>query len=812
MRPAAVFFGILDSFSKTDKARELYRLLLFNGFSACTVNLHKNVDINWNEIYNVYNSLISVLGGFVVKKTAAVLLVLILLLGVFSICAASAGVLGVVNEPVIVDTLYPTDDVVIADIVLSDGLYGVDSTGTADSTESIQNAIDDCAAAGGGTVFLPAGRYRVTGPVYIRPFVTLRGDWQDPDAGSDYGTVIIADVPSSELNQPALFTVGGSAGAVGLTVFYPRQDINDLKPYPYTFYVTGQGDSYMLQSIMNCTLINSYKGIGACVDENNAHEMITLENIKGTVLNTGMALFNQADVGTAKNITFSNHYWASAGELYNAPSLEDIDSYTRQNGTGLLLGDLEWMQFANINVSDYKFGIRFEKGKRASFAGAFYYLYISDCVYGIDITKNSLDERWGMVIAKAEIEGSEYAIRNQTQGAVKMTEVSLVGNTSGSHLYKSAAVMDEFSLDYSVSEPKPEPILYVFDGDKTGHTDISAALQSLLDTAGLTGGVVYVPAGCYRLDAPVSVPAGVELRGSSGVPTRDQVGNSKGTLFLSYYGYDIADSKAVPALITLSGEGAGINGVRIVFALNNPAISGDAGIVRKTSYAVRGAARAVYAKNICVITSSGAILMENSNDFFIKKAVGLSFDNFINVTNSNGGHIEGCLQNANSLSRNGFASMGIDALNGWITEDKLFTHVFNPITRQRNVTLQFENAGNLTVLNAFAYGTKTFVNMNDSENVLLVNIGADNIGDNAPMLRSQGGSMTAVNILRYNGYSYENDGTHLQLYNRISINEKLSEWNFGEDFTPNTSFWGRIMEFFRNLFEKIQEFFSRIFG
>ena len=59
--------------------------------------------------------------------------------------------------------------------------------------------------------------------------------------------------------------------------------------------------------------------------------------------------------------------------------------------------------------------------------------------------------------------------------------------------------MDEFSLDYSVSEPKPEPILYVFDGDKTGHTDISAALQSLLDTAGLTGGVVYVPAAVTAL-------------------------------------------------------------------------------------------------------------------------------------------------------------------------------------------------------------------------------------------------------------------------------------------------------------------------
>ena len=28
----------------------------------------------------------------------------------------------------------------------------------------------------------------------------------------------------------------------------------------------------------------------------------------------------------------------------------------------------------------------------------------------------------------------------------------------------------------------------------------------------------------------------------------------------------------------------------------------------------------------------------------------------------------------------------------------------------------------------------------------------------------------------------------------------------GEDFTPNTSFWGRIMEFFRNLFEKFRNF------
>ena len=48
---------------------------------------------------------------------------------------------------------------------------------------------------------------------------------------------------------------------VGLTIYYPGQDIDDVKPYPYTFYVDGLGDRFMLQTIQNCTVINGYKGI-----------------------------------------------------------------------------------------------------------------------------------------------------------------------------------------------------------------------------------------------------------------------------------------------------------------------------------------------------------------------------------------------------------------------------------------------------------------------------------------------------------------------------------------------------------------------
>ncbi|MBQ4604299.1 MAG: coagulation factor 5/8 type domain-containing protein, partial [Clostridia bacterium] len=162
-----------------------------------------------------------------------------------------------VHTPQIIETVYPTDEVVVADIVIN-----ADSSGESDVTAIIQQAIDNCAANGGGTVWLPAGRYRVTGNIYIRQFVTLMGDYQDPDVGDDYGTIIIADVKSSDAMNPALFTVGASAGAVGLTVWYPNQSIDNIKPYPFTFYVVGNED-YMLSTIKNCTLINSYRGIGA---------------------------------------------------------------------------------------------------------------------------------------------------------------------------------------------------------------------------------------------------------------------------------------------------------------------------------------------------------------------------------------------------------------------------------------------------------------------------------------------------------------------------------------------------------------------
>ena len=74
-------------------------------------------------------------------------------------------------------TRFETDDVVVADVIATAARFGADPSGEQDSTAAIQSALDECAAAGGGTVWLPAGQYRVTSGIKIPAFVTLRGDW-----------------------------------------------------------------------------------------------------------------------------------------------------------------------------------------------------------------------------------------------------------------------------------------------------------------------------------------------------------------------------------------------------------------------------------------------------------------------------------------------------------------------------------------------------------------------------------------------------------------------------------------------------------
>jgi hypothetical protein len=110
--------------------------------------------------------------------------------------------------------VFPSSDIVVASWVVTDPPFNADNTGINDATSAIQNAIQAAEDAGGGVVWMPAGKYKVTGSIHIYNHVTLRGDWRDPDVGSgSYGTVILANVPGAAATVTQDCSASGAARA-----------------------------------------------------------------------------------------------------------------------------------------------------------------------------------------------------------------------------------------------------------------------------------------------------------------------------------------------------------------------------------------------------------------------------------------------------------------------------------------------------------------------------------------------------------------------------------------------------------------------
>jgi hypothetical protein len=99
-----------------------------------------------------------------------------------------------------------------------------------------------------------------------------------------------------------------------------------------------------------------------------------------------------------------------------------------------------------------------------------------------------------------------------------------------------------------------------------GKTDNTAVFQQLLDEAGRSGGgIVEVPAGRYRIQGTLRIPAGVTLQGTYRVPPtirQETLSTPDGSLLLAYAGRNAPES---PAFITLAGNNAALIGVVVAY-------------------------------------------------------------------------------------------------------------------------------------------------------------------------------------------------------------------------------------------------------
>ena len=99
-----------------------------------------------------------------------------------------------------------------------------------------------------------------------------------------------------------------------------------------------------------------------------------------------------------------------------------------------------------------------------------------------------------------------------------------------------------------------------YNADPTGARDATTAIQKALDAvAALNGGVVYLPAGKYRLNGNLNLAYGVTIAGHFGDTAR--------TILLAYYGRGDADKS--PLIHAVNSE-TGISGVTIYYPEQKP--------------------------------------------------------------------------------------------------------------------------------------------------------------------------------------------------------------------------------------------------
>jgi hypothetical protein len=238
--------------------------------------------------------------------------------------------------------------------------FGAKADGKSDDAAAFQKALD-VAAAKGGIVMVPAGTYLVAGALNVPQGVTLRGVWEGPHhADIGKGSVIYATGGAGDEHASPLITLNQSSAVRGLTFFYPEQDIENVKPYPWT--IRGNG---MHCSVIDVTLVNPYKGIDFGTNWNELHY---ISNVFGCPLNTGIFVDQTTDIGRIENVHFNPHSWGRAA-FPTAPQGEKwakLLAYLEKNLTGFVLGQTDWEYMNNCFVIFPKIGYHFIRSAKGS--------------------------------------------------------------------------------------------------------------------------------------------------------------------------------------------------------------------------------------------------------------------------------------------------------------------------------------------------------------------------------------------------------------------------------------------------------------
>lgn len=335
--------------------------------------------------------------------------------------------------------------------------------GVTDDSGIIQKTLDKCAAANGGVVFLPAGKYRLDKPICIPSGVTLKGDWEAPHHTMiDKGTVILAYAGKGKENDPPLIKLNPNSAVKGITIYYPEQKLPDPFPYPWT--IQGEGADC---SIIDVTLTNSYNAVDLETYPNERHY---IRNLFGGILRKGIFV-DQSKNGRIENVHFSHNYWVRAGLGHPTSYWDPLFADSYLNLTAFRFGKADNEIATNTFAIPCKIGYHFVKSKHGACSGIFSGI-------GMDFTQKPIlieeTQDSGVLIANAEIVAGN-AVRSEVQieaasthtGTVQFANCSFWGPGQSIARIHGSGTVSMFNCNmslYAWDVPSGKPAIEVYGG------------------------------------------------------------------------------------------------------------------------------------------------------------------------------------------------------------------------------------------------------------------------------------------------------------------------------------------------------------
>lgn len=541
-----------------------------------------------------------------------------------------------INGSHLVHTQYPTDTRVVA---VTDVIYwGAMGDGVTDDTNAFRAALAYAESVGGGTVFVPSGKYRINRFLIIPNGVTLQGDSPAVSVEDKVeGTVLLAYNGRGTTDDFPFLNMDSASAVANLSIYYPEQTMEQITPYPFTIKQIGH---YGI-AVTNVRLVNSYQGI--CMGP-NTNSLQNIRGVVGTPLKMGLILDCNVDICRIEQVNFSKECWLNSGlgESVNEQALAD---YLYENATAFQFERVDWTYITDIAVNGYHTAFKTCKPTmreaEESANGHVYGVDFRNCYMGIDadfvnvigmmITNGTIHAEVPLKTSKefyAELSLNRIELKTTQDtavvleggGVVSLENCTLIAQKRGVDLQGGSLICNRVTFEqvgtrvfaqkgttaslincesnlpfdmenywgnvtvtndekWETAQFEPEKYDYnqqavtrpagdgfvdltkaPYHADTTCTYDVGQVLQQALDqVAEQGGGVVYLPSGRYRLDSPITIPTGVELRGSATFP---QHSHAYATTF--YTGYGKGGDQATRALITLS-PASGVTGFKVYY-------------------------------------------------------------------------------------------------------------------------------------------------------------------------------------------------------------------------------------------------------